>query len=208
MKILMINGSPHKNGCTAAGLQEMEGVFRAAGLEVETLCIGTEAVHGCIGCHSCDQTGRCVFNDIVNVAIEKSYEADGFVFASSVHYASLSGSMTSFMDRFLYTGSEKLANKPAACFVSARRAGTTAALDQLLKYPCYAEMPVVTSHYWPMVHGFTAEDVRRDREGTQILRQMARNMVWLLKSIEAGKAAGVPLPEHEERVFTHFHTDV
>lgn len=207
MKVLMINGSPHKNGCTAAGLEEMEGVFRAAGLEVETLCLGTETVHGCIGCQACRNSGRCVFDDIVNVAIEKSHTADAFVFASPVHYASLSGSMTSFMDRFLYTDAAQLANKPAACFVSSRRAGTTAALDQLLKYPCYAEMPVVTSHYWPMVHGFTAEDVRRDKEGTQILRQMARNMVWLLKSIEAGKAAGVPLPDHEPRVFTHFHTD-
>ena len=204
MKILMINGSPHKNGCTAAGLQEMEGVFRAAGLEVETLCIGTEAVHGCIGCHSCDQTGRCVFNDIVNVAIEKSYEADGFVFASPVHYASLSGSMTSFMDRFLYTGSEKLANKPAACFVSARRAGTTAALDQLLKYPCYAEMPVVTSHYWPMVHGFTAEDVRRDAEGLQTMRTLGQNMAYLLKAQEAADAAGLPRPVYEPPVFTSF----
>ncbi len=122
-----------------------------------------------------------------------------------MHFAGLSGSMTAFMDRVLYAGNEQLKNKPAACLVSARRAGTTAALDQLLKYPMYANMPIVSTRYWPMVHGMTAADVEQDLEGLQIMRQMARNMVWMLQCIQAGSEAGVPLPEHEEeRIATNF----
>lgn len=204
MKILMINGSPHKNGCTAAALREMEGVFHENGFETETICLGNADVRGCIGCGGCGKTSRCVFGGVVNEALDKAETADAIVFGSPVHFAYLSGSMTSFLDRMFYAASSQLRYKPAACLVSARRAGTTAALDQLMKYPAYAQMPIVTSHYWPMVHGFTAEDVAKDAEGTQTMRQMARNMVWLLKSIEAGRAAGVAEPEAEERVWTHF----
>ena len=205
MKILMVNGSPHEHGCTARALKEMESVFAAAGIEVEKMTLGTQQIRSCVACGSCRVTGRCVFNDAVNEFLDKAESADGFVFASPVHFASLSGSMTSFMDRALYAGSEQLKNKPAACLVSARRAGTTAALDQLLKYPMYANMPIVPTRYWPMVHGLRAEDVEQDLEGLQIMRQMARNMVWLLQCIAAGREAGVPLPEHEEtRIATNF----
>ena len=205
MKILMVNGSPHENGCTARALREMESVFAAAGIEVEKLTLGTQQIRSCAACGGCRKTGRCVFSDAVNEFLDKADAADGFVFGSPVHFAGLSGSMTAFMDRVLYAGNEGLKNKPAACLVSARRAGTTAALDQLLKYPMYANMPIVATRYWPMVHGLNAEDVEQDLEGLQIMRQMARNMVWMLQCIQAGREAGVPLPEHEEaRIATNF----
>ena len=205
MKILMVNGSPHEHGCTARALQEMESVFAAAGIEVEKMTLGTRQIRSCVACGSCRETGRCVFSDAVNEFLDKAESADGFVFGSPVHFAGLSGSMTAFMDRALYAGNEQLKNKPAACLVSARRAGTTAALDQLLKYPMYANMPIVPTRYWPMVHGLTAPDVEQDLEGLQIMRQMARNMVWMLQCIQAGSEAGVPLPAHEEeRIATNF----
>ena len=205
MKILMVNGSPHPSGCTARAMAEMESVFTAAGIEVEKMLLGTKEIRSCIACGKCRQTGRCVFTDAVNEFLDQADAADGFVFGSPVHFASLSGSMTAFMDRALYAGNEQLKNKPAACLVSARRAGTTAALDQLLKYPMYANMPIVPSRYWPMVHGNTAADVEQDLEGLQIMRQMARNMVWMLQCIQAGREAGVPLPEHEaERIAINF----
>ena len=205
MKILMVNGSPHASGCTARALREMETVFAAAGIETEMMTLGTKEVRGCIACGKCKQTGRCVFSDAVNEFLDRAETADGFVFGSPVHFASLSGSMTAFMDRVLFAGSEQLKNKPAACLVSARRAGTTAALDQLLKYPMYANMPIVATRYWPMVHGNAAADVEQDLEGLQIMRQMARNMVWMLQCFAAGREAGIPLPEHEEeRIATNF----
>ena len=205
MKILMVNGSPHASGCTARALREMETVFAAAGIETEMMTLGTKEIRGCVACGTCKKTGRCVFSDAVNEFLDRAETADGFVFGSPVHFASLSGSMTAFMDRVLFAGSEQLKNKPAACLVSARRAGTTAALDQLLKYPMYANMPIVATRYWPMVHGNAAADVEQDLEGLQIMRQMARNMVWMLRCIQAGREAGIPLPEHEEeRIATNF----
>ena len=205
MKILMVNGSPHENGCTARALAEMESVFAAAGIEVEKLSLGKAEIRGCIGCGGCRRTGRCAFGGAVNEFLDKAETADGVVFGSPVHFAGLSGTMTAFMDRVFYAGSDQLKNKPAACLVSARRAGTTAALDQLLKYPMYANMPIVPTRYWPMVHGLKAEDIEQDLEGLQIMRQMARNMVWMLQCIAAGREAGVPLPEHEaERIATNF----
>lgn len=204
MKILMVNGGPHPNGCTARALQEMETIFRAAGIETETMCIGREDIRGCVGCGGCGKTGRCVFGGVVNDFLDKAETADGFVFGSPVHFASLSGAMTSFMDRVWFAGSDSLAGKPAACLVSARRAGTTAALDQLLKYPMFNNMPIVPTRYWPMVHGFTAADVEQDLEGLQIMRELARNMVWMLRAFAAAKDAGVPLPEREAPVLTNF----
>ncbi len=205
MKILFVNGSPHEHGCTARAFAEMETVFRAAGIGTETLWIGGQEVRGCIGCGGCRKTGRCVFGGVVNEFLDKAESADGIVFGSPVHFAGLSGAMTSFLDRAFYAGNTQMKNKVAACLVSARRAGTTAALDQLLKYPMYANMPIAATRYWPMVHGMRAEDVEQDLEGLQIMRQMARNMVWMLRCIEAGRAAGVPDPEHEEsRAMTNF----
>lgn len=203
MKILMINGSPHPHGCTDTALHEMEQVFQTEGIETELLTLDTDAVRGCTACGGCKRVGRCVFDDVVNAALEKAETADGFVFGSPVHYAALSGTMTAFLDRFFYA-SGGFPDRPVACVVSCRRAGSTAALDQMLKYPMISNMPVVPSQYWPMVHGARPDDVQQDLEGLQTMRQLARNMVWMLRCIEAGKAAGIPRPEHERHVWTNF----
>ena len=161
MKILMINGSPHPRGCTYTALHEMERVLRAAGAEVQILTVGAEQIGGCVACGGCRATGRCVRGGLVNDAIDAMETADALVLASPVHYAGISGAMSAFCDRLFYAGGS-WANKPCACVVSARRAGTTAALDQLVKYPMISNMPVVSSQYWPMVHGARPEDVAQD----------------------------------------------
>ena len=191
MKILMINGSPHPRGCTYTALHEMERVLRAAGAEVQILTVGAEQIGGCVG------------GGLVNDAIGAMETADALVLASPVHYAGISGAMSAFCDRLFYA-SDGWANKPCACVVSARRAGTTAALDQLVKYPMISNMPVVSSQYWPMVHGACPEDAAQDAEGLQTMRQLARNLLWLVRCIAAGDAAGVARPETEVRTFTNF----
>lgn len=203
MKILMINGSPHPHGCTYTALHEMERVLRAAGAEVQILTVGAEQMGGCVACGGCRATGRCVRGGLVNDAIGAMETADALVLASPVHYAGISGAMSAFCDRLFYA-SDGWANKPCACVVSARRAGTTAALDQLVKYPMISNMPVVSSQYWPMVHGACPEDAAQDAEGLQTMRQLARNLLWLVRCIAAGDAAGVARPETEARTFTNF----
>lgn len=203
MKILMINGSPHPRGCTYTALHEMEQVLQAAGVETQILTVGAEQTGGCTACGGCNATGRCVRGGLVNDAIDAMETADALVLASPVHYAGISGAMSAFCDRLFYA-SDGWANKPCACVVSARRAGTTAALDQLIKYPMISNMPVVSSQYWPMVHGARPEDVAQDEEGLQTMRQLARNLLWLLQCIAAGDAAGVPRPGTEARKFTNF----
>ena len=203
MKILMINGSPHLRGCTYMALHEMEQVLQAAGAETQILTVGAEQVGGCTACGGCNATGRCVRGGLVNDAIDAMETADALVLGSPVHYAALSGTMTAFLDRFFYA-SGGFPDRPVACVVSCRRAGSTAALDQMLKYPMISNMPVVPSQYWPMVHGARPDDVQQDLEGLQTMRQLARNMVWMLRCIEAGKAAGIPRPEHERHVWTNF----
>lgn len=203
MKVLMINGSPHPRGCTYMALHEMEQVLQAAGAETQVLHVGAEQIGGCIACGGCAATGRCVRGGLVNDAIDAMETADALVLGSPVHYASISGAMSAFCDRLFYA-SDGWANKPCACVVSARRAGTTAALDQLIKYPMISNMPVVSSQYWPMVHGAAPEQVVQDEEGLQTMRQLARNLLWLMQCIAAGDAAGVPRPETEARKFTNF----
>ena len=187
MKILMINGSPHPRGCTYMALHEMEQVLQVAGAETQILTVGAEQVGGCTACGGCNATGRCVCGGLVNDAIDAMETADALVLASPVHYAGISGAMSAFCDRLFYAGGS-WANKPCACVVSARRAGTTAALDQLVKYPMISR----------------PEDVAQDEEGLQTMRQLARNLLWLLQCIAAGDAAGVPRPETEARKFTNF----
>lgn len=191
---------PYDSG---TALHEMERVLRAAGAEVQILTVGAEQIGGCVACGGCRATGRCVRGGLVNDAIDAMETADALVLASPVHYAGISGAMSAFCDRLFYAGGS-WANKPCACVVSARRAGTTAALDQLVKYPMISNMPVVSSQYWPMVHGARPEDVAQDEEGLQTMRQLARNLLWLLQCIAAGDAAGVPRPETEARKFTNF----
>jgi len=206
MKVLLVNGSSHKNGCIYTALSEVAGALEKQGIETEIFHIGTKAISGCLGCGVCHTKGRCFMDDPVNEFLDKVAESDAFVFGSPVHFASASGNLTSFMDRVFFTdiASKGFNNKPAAAVISARRAGTTATFDQINKYFTMSNMPIVSSQYWNMVHGYTPEDVRRDLEGMQIMRTLGNNMAWLLKSIEAGKVAGVPLPEREEGVYTNF----
>ncbi len=208
MKALLINGSPHEKGCTYTGLREVEKALTEGGVETEMFWIGNQPLTGCIGCGYCQKTGRCRYDDRVNEFLARAGEFDGFVFGAPVHFASAAASMTGFMDRAFFTdhcaGLGLFELKPAAVVVSARRAGTTAALDQLNKYPLYAQMPVVASRYWNMVHGQTPAQVQEDREGIQIMRVVGKNMAWLLKCIEAGKKNGVEVPEKEKRISTNF----
>ena len=205
MKVLLINGSPKEKGCTYTAREETARTLREEGIETEIFWLGRKAFHGCEGCGACARLGRCVHDDEANVIAKKLETADGLILGSPVHYASASGAITAVMDRVFYsTPKQYLMNKPGAAVCSARRAGTTATLEQLNKYFTISNMPLVSSQYWNMVHGNTPEEVQRDEEGMQIMRQLGRNMAWMLKCIEAGRKAGVPDPEHETRVGTNF----
>jgi len=208
MKVLLVNGSPHKQGCTYTALQEVEKTLNKEGIETDFFFIGTKPISGCISCRLCKDTGRCGIKDKVNDFLDIAGKYDGFIFGSPVHYAAATGSITSFMDRSFYAGSNDAEKpfylKPAAAVVSARRAGTTAALEQLNKYFAISQMPVISSQYWNMVHGNTPEDVQKDLEGLQIMRTLGKNMAWFLKCKEAGIKAGVEFPEKEEALRTNF----
>lgn len=209
MKVLLVNGSPHKSGCTNRALEEVAATPQKEGIETEMFWIGNKPIGGCIACKRCVQTGKCVFDDVVNTCREKAYKADGFVFGTPVHYGAASGNMTAFMDRLFYSelgGNQNKAFylKPAAAVISARRAGTTAAFDQMNKYFTIQEMPVASSRYWNMVHGAVPEQVEEDLEGLYTMRVLGRNMAYLLKCQEAAKKAGVALPEREPAIFTNF----
>lgn len=203
MKVLMLNGSPNKNGCTWTALHEIEKTLALEGIDSEIVNVGGESVSGCLDCGGC-RGGECVCDDIVNVLIEKLKAADGFIVGSPVYYSSPNGTLISILDRMFHSNAKNFANKPAAAVVSARRAGTTASLDVLTKYFTISCMPVVSSSYWSMIHGNTAEEAARDAEGLQTMRNIAHNMAWLLKSIEAGKAAGIAPPVRERGNVTNF----
>ena len=208
MKILLINGSPHEKGCTYTALCEIADTLKAEGVDSEILHVGTDPVRGCIGCGTCFRTRsrRCVFaDDLVNVALDKMMECDALVVGSPVHYASASGPITSLLDRMFYAGSRDLRGKVGAAIVSARRAGTTAALDQLQKYFVIAGMPLAPSQYWPMVHGNTPDQVKQDEEGMQTMRTLARNIAFMTKVFALAKEQGIMPPELEkEKKFTNF----
>lgn len=205
MKVLLINGSPNKKGCTYTALCEVEKELNKQDIETEIFHIGKKPIRGCTACGKCQELNKCVFEDDgVNVTLDKAEKADGFIFGSPVHYAGASGFITSFLDRCFFAGSDVFAYKPGAAVVSCRRGGATAALDQLNKYFTINQMPVVSSQYWNMVHGNMPEDVLQDLEGMQIMRTLGRNMAWLLKTIQAGKKAGIVPPEPEERIWTNF----
>lgn len=206
MKVLLINGSPNKKGCTYTALCEVEKELNKAGIETEIFHVGNQPIRGCTACGSCGRnaTDRCVFDDdTVNVALEKAETVDGFIFGSPVHYAAASGMITSFLDRFFYAGGS-YEYKPGAAVVTCRRGGATAAFEQLNKYFTIANMPIVSSQYWNMVHGNTPEEVMQDLEGMQIMRTLGKNMAWLLKCIEAGKSLGIAIPEKEQWISTNF----
>ncbi len=206
MKVLLVNGSANREGCTYTALHEVESELNKQGIETEYFHVGHKPIRGCTSCGQCREIkGHCVYDDdLVNRLIDRAETMDGFVFGSPVHYAAASGAITSLLDRAFYSGSRVFQYKPGAAIVSCRRAGSTAALEQLNKYLTISNMPLVSSQYWNMVHGNSPEEVRQDHEGMQIMRTLGRNMAWLLKSIEAGRAAGIPMPEKEKRVGTNF----
>jgi len=205
MKVLLFNGSSHANGCTFTALTEIAKALNEEGIETEILQIGAQPIRDCIGCRRCADSHKCVFDDdIANAWIEKAKYADGFVFGTPVYYAHPSGRILSAMDRVFYAGGANFAHKPGAVIASARRAGTTASLDALVKHLTIAQMPVVSSTYWNMVHGNVPDEVRQDLEGMQTMRNLAKNMVWLLKCIEAGRAEGIEIPKTEKTVRTNF----
>ncbi len=201
MKVLLINGSPHENGCTYTALSEVAKVLETEGIETQIFHIGKKPVRGCIACGACGKLGKCVFDDDpANEMMRLMQEADGIVIGSPVYYAGPNGALCALLDRAFYAGSG-FEFKPAAAVVSARRSGTTATFDRLNKYFTINRMPVVSSQYWNGVHGFTPDDVKKDEEGLQTMRTLGRNMAWMLKSIAAGKQ---PLPTIEPFSRTNF----
>lgn len=203
-KVLLLNGSCNEEGCTYTALSEVAAQLEKEGVETEIFQLGKDELRDCIGCGACGKLGKCRFEDKVNDFVEKAREADGFVFGTPVYYAHPSGRILSFLDRAFYSGKSAFVRKPAAAVASARRAGTTASLDVLNKYFTISEMPVVSSSYWNMVHGNKPEEVKQDLEGLQTMRGIGRNMAWLIRCIEAGKAAGIQYPESEPKVKTSF----
>lgn len=206
MNVLLFNGSTRKDGCTYLALSEIAKALEQEGMDTEILQLGAQPVWDCIGCNDCQGTGRCIFEeDVVNEWLGKAAEADGYVFGSPVYFAHPSGHLLSVMDRMFMAGSEIFAHKPAAAVVTARRAGTTASLDAIQKHFTDAEMPIVSSTYWNMVFGPAPELVERDQEGLQTMRNLAKNMAWMLRCIAAGKEKGILPPAAERAHWTNFN---
>jgi multimeric flavodoxin WrbA len=205
MKVLLINGSPHKDGCTFTALSEIAGELEKQGIETEIFQIGKLPLRGCVVCGQCDEiSGHCSYkNDVVNACIDLMRAADGIIVGSPVYFASPNGALLALLDRAFYAGGDAFAYKPAAAIVSCRRGGSATAFDVLNKYFTINNMPVVSSQYWNHVHGQTPEQVLQDKEGMQTMRVLGRNMAWLLKCIDIAKDK-VPLPEKEERQWTNF----
>ena len=208
MQVLLINGSPHRAGCTDAALQAVGDTLRQEGIGADTFWIGTKLLSGCIACRRCAEQNRCVFRDAVNDFLDIAGDYDGFVFGTPVHRGAASGAITSFLDRVFYAdhngGGDRFYLKPAAAVISARRAGTTATWDQLNKYFGLMQMPIITSQYWNLVHGTTPEEVRRDREGMQTLRTLGRNLAYFLKCRQLAQEQGLPPPRRETPIHTNF----
>lgn len=208
MKALLINGSPRAKGCTYTALTELAKTLEAEGVETELLHVGNQNIRGCIACRKCRETGKCVFDDVVNEIAPKLAEADAFVIGSPVYFASPAGGAVSFMDRlFFSTFQIDKRMKVGAAVVSCRRGGNTATFDMLNKYFSISGMPIATSQYWNMVHGGSPEEVLEDKEGLQTMRTLGRNMAFLMKSIALGKEQ-MGLPEKEATIFTSFHHEV
>ncbi|HAE44557.1 MAG TPA: flavodoxin family protein [Lachnospiraceae bacterium] len=202
-KVILLNGSPHSNGCTAAALAEMIKVFQEEGIETELVHVGNRDIRGCISCGRCSKTGKCVFDDLVNQVAPEFEKADGLVVGSPVYYGSPNGTILSFMDRLFYSTSFSKHMKVGAAVVSCRRGGNTASFDVLNKYFTISSMPVVSSTYWNQVHGFKADDVRKDLEGLQTMRNLARNMAFMIRAIADAKEK-YGCPELEKGCFTSF----
>jgi multimeric flavodoxin WrbA len=209
MKVLLVNGSSHVHGTTMRALEEMIKVFEAAGVETEVIQLGGKPIADCLQCNQCQKTGKCVFNDGVNDFIKKAEQADGFVFATPTYFAHPSGRIFAFLDRAFYANCKNeiydaFKFKPGAAVAVARRGGTTASLDALNKYFGIAQMPIAGSTYWNMVHGLYGDEAPQDEEGMQTMRNLARNMIWMMQCFEAGKKAGVAYPATECAAVTNF----
>ena len=205
MKVLMLNGSPHQFGCTYTALRAISDVLQSEQIKTEIIWLGDKPLQDCVGCHACVKLGKCIFDDdIVNELLEKSKLADGFVFGAPAFYAHPGGRILSVLDRLFTSGEKYFSYKPGAAIVTARRAGTTAALDVLNKFFTMTKMPVVSSHYWNSIHGRTPEETRQDAEGMQTLKILGRNMAWLMKSLNISQAAGLYHPEPVARHNTNF----
>jgi len=204
MKVLLINGSPKKDGNTAFSLNQMVEVFQSEGIETEIIQVGSQLIRGCTGCGSCYKLGKCVFDDIVNETAKKLQNADGLVLGSPVYYASPNGTLLSFLDRLFYSsGNVDKRMKVGASVVVARRGGCTASMDVLNKYFTISQMPVASSTYWNIIHGAKPGEASQDAEGIRTVRNLARNMVFLMRSISMGKDQ-IGLSESEKKVFTNF----
>lgn len=202
MRVLLVNGSPNKRGCTYTALREVGQVLEQQGIETEVFQLGNRPVYGCIACEACRNLGRCAFDDDpANACAARMAAADAVVVGSPVYYASANGALCAMLDRVFYAQGGAMRGKPAAAVVSCRRSGGTAAFDRLNKYFTLSQMPVVSSQYWNVVHGNTPEEVRQDLEGMQIMRTLGHNLAHMLRSLER---AGLPLPEQEPRVGTNF----
>ncbi len=205
MKVLMVNGSSNKTGSTFTALTEVGKELILNGVEYEILQLGSESQRDCIGCRVCRKTGKCTFDENgLNEFVEQARISDGFIFGSPVYYAHPSGRLLSFLDRAFYSGSSAFCSKPGASVVSARRAGTTASIDCINKYFSIASMPIVGSSYWTMVHGNKKEETLQDLEGLQSMRNLAKNMAFLIKSINIAKENGINLPTLEREHVTNF----
>ena len=202
-KVLLLNGSPHVHGCTAAALEEMIRVFAAEGLETELIQVGSKGIRGCISCGRCGDLGRCVFEDLVNETAPKLQAADGLVVGSPVYYGSPNGTLLAFLDRLFYSTHFSKHMKVGAAVVSCRRGGNTASFDVLNKYFTISGMPVASATYWNQVHGLSADDVKKDLEGLQTMRNLARNMSFMIKAFADAKEK-YGYPEVESECFTNF----
>lgn len=203
MKVLMINGSPHAKGSTYTALHEMEKVFNAQGIETEIVQVGNQAVRGCIACGACREKGKCVFDDVVNELAEKFEVCQGLVVGSPVYYASANATLVAVLDRLFYSSHFDKTMKVGATVASARRGGLTATFDELNKYFAITGMPIASGQYWNGIHGNSADEAAKDAEGLQMMRTLASNMSFLMKSIELGQKA-FGLPEKEAKVNTNF----
>ncbi len=207
-KVLLVNGSPQLKGCVARAFDEVEKTFKECGIETERINIGNKDIRGCIACNYCRSHGKCVFNDAVNETSPKLAEADGIIVGTPTYYAGSNGQVLSFLDRLFYSSATTVpkAMKVGAAVVSSRRAGSTSAFEEINKYFTIASMPVASSTYWNEVHGFTAADVEADLEGLQTMRNLARNMAFLIKAIRTQKEVE-GIPEQERDSFTSFFTE-
>ena len=203
MKVILLNGSAHVHGCTARALKEVADTLENEGISCEIINVGSKEVRGCISCNSCSKTGKCVFDDIVNEVAKKFEEADGIVVGTPVYYAGSNGTILSLLDRLFYSSHFDKTMKVGAAVISSRRAGSTSALDEIYKYYGITSMPIVTSTYWNEVHGFEECEVEKDIEGLQTMRNLGKNMAFMIKSIQLGKKE-YGLPENEHGSFTSF----